>query len=109
MPKASGEAKQDAKEAREAKQLREAEALLAELEEERQRQRKRRKTDHPAKLQAASALMAAEPGVTSPLRLPLQLLTMQRCVAWRWPNAEGKMQHMIGIGCSQPFSPFSDD
>ena len=80
---------------------------------------------------------AGQVGVSSTHgRLPLQLLTKQKCVAWRWPQVgledlgslqslwpsdilnvsktsppqeNGVMQYMVGIGCSQPFSPFTSE
>eukprot|EP00434_Breviolum_minutum_P007060 symbB.v1.2.006230.t1/scaffold340.1/size245066/16 len=95
----------------EARELLEAEALLAEVDDQRKRLAKRKrghKAQRDAQQKAAEALMAGPVGSSSE-RLPLQLLTKQKCVAWRWPEEDGVMKHMVGIGCSQPFSPFSDD
>eukprot|EP00913_Durusdinium_trenchii_P017367 g16332.t1 len=77
------------------------EALLQEVEDERQRRKRHRgdncgrKAQLKAQLDAAAALMAGQVGVYSTYgRLPLQLLTKQKCVAWRWPQENGVMQHM---------------
>eukprot|EP00931_Biecheleriopsis_adriatica_P063768 TRINITY_DN38686_c0_g1_i2.p1 TRINITY_DN38686_c0_g1~~TRINITY_DN38686_c0_g1_i2.p1 ORF type:complete len:120 (+),score=30.35 TRINITY_DN38686_c0_g1_i2:42-401(+) len=99
----------------EADEFIEAERLLSELasevdDQQKRQQLKRRKTrDESLQSAAANALMAADPGTDTTERLPLRLLTGQRCVAWRWLAEDGTFQHMIGIGCSRPFSPFSDD
>mmetsp|Transcript_35874 Transcript_35874/g.95673 ORF Transcript_35874/g.95673 Transcript_35874/m.95673 type:complete len:135 (-) Transcript_35874:5-409(-) len=88
----------------------ETQRLLAELDEDMQRQQggSNRRLFAAAQEKAASFLLDAPPGSESEGRLPLRLITGQRKVAWRWFQ-DGQVEHMIGIGCKRPFSPFSDE
>ncbi|CAE8649468.1 unnamed protein product [Polarella glacialis] len=94
----------------EARELEEANRLMSELDAQHQRQKRRRlqQGDAAAKNKAARDLMDGLPGTEVSLRVPLKLLTCQQKVAWQRIGEDGQMRYMIGIGCTRPFSPFSD-